>query len=207
MNEITHTPEKPKRGRRPGDTIGRAHILEAAIKEFGENGYQGATIRKISNTAKVDPKLVHYYFGTKEDLFSACISETFHSMGLAEILLSTAKNGTTSVGTQYLRTLLGLLEDKQLGPAYIGLIRSLGTHEEARQIFLRFLTGDLFSMLIPELKIDNPETRLTLVGSQIIGLVMVRYVLQVGPLAELPLEQVAALVGPTLDRYLTSILD
>ena len=39
-------------------------------------------------------------------------------------------------------------------------------------------------------------------GSQVLGLVMARYVVKVEPLASLPAREVARIVGPTLDRYL-----
>ncbi|MET0477573.1 MAG: TetR/AcrR family transcriptional regulator, partial [Actinomycetota bacterium] len=51
----------------------------------------------------------------------------------------------------------------------------------------------------------SPDARLraTLVGSQIIGLAMARYIVKVEPLASAPAAQVVASIGPTLQRYLT----
>src|SRR5829696_3719847 len=43
----------------------------------------------------------------------------------------------------------------------------------------------------------------TLVGSQIIGLAMARYIVKVEPLASAPATQVVEAIGPTLQRYLT----
>ena len=40
------------------------------------------------------------------------------------------------------------------------------------------------------------------VGSQIIGLMMARYIVEVEPLASLPAERVVEMIGPTLQRYL-----
>lgn len=44
-------------------------------------------------------------------------------------------------------------------------------------------------------------------GSQLLGLVIARYVLKVQPLAELSIEHVARTVGPTIDRYILGDLD
>jgi hypothetical protein len=49
---------------------------------------------------------------------------------------------------------------------------------------------------------DEPELRVSFVGSQIIGLMMARYIVEVEPLASLPAERVVEMIGPTLQRYL-----
>jgi hypothetical protein len=54
---------------------------------------------------------------------------------------------------------------------------------------------------------DRPELRATLVGSQLIGLGMARYVVRIEPLASAPVEEVVAAVAPTVQRYLTGSLD
>jgi hypothetical protein len=50
---------------------------------------------------------------------------------------------------------------------------------------------------------DEPELRASLVGSQIIGLPMTRYITELEPLATLPADRVADLIAPTLQHYLT----
>lgn len=192
----------PRRGPRPTDTAWREQILDAARREFGEHGYQAATVRKIGHAAGVDPKLVHYYFGTKEELFTTTIASTFRARGFPALLAQASAPADDSAGTRYLLAVLAALEDDTLAPGFIGLVRNLGTHEESRRIFLRFVTGELIEQIAPRLDRDLPEARVTLAGSQLLGLVMARYVLKVPPLASLSIQQVAQAVGPTLDRYL-----
>ena len=47
----------------------RPKLLEAAIQEFAESGYEGATIAAIARRAKAPQPLVHHHFGSKEELF------------------------------------------------------------------------------------------------------------------------------------------
>jgi hypothetical protein len=54
---------------------------------------------------------------------------------------------------------------------------------------------------------DRVELRATLVGSQLIGLGMVRYVLRLEPLASADHRTVVAAMAPTVQRYLTGSLD
>ena len=65
----------PRRGRPrkaqavAGDTS--ASILDAAEDLFSKHGFYGVTIREVAREAGVDTALVHYYFGSKRELFDA----------------------------------------------------------------------------------------------------------------------------------------
>jgi len=48
--------------------------------------------------------------------------------------------------------------------------------------------------------------RIQFVASQLVGVVMARYILQLEPFASLPAEHVAATIAPNLQRYLTGDL-
>ncbi len=54
------------------DLTARARIRDAALAEFGEHGFEGATIRGIADAAGVSPGLVQHHFGSKEALRQAC---------------------------------------------------------------------------------------------------------------------------------------
>ena len=56
------------------------------------------------------------------------------------------------------------------------------------------------------LELDDPERRMTLVASQMVGLVMVRYVLEAEPLASAPVEQLVATYAPVIQGYLSGPL-
>lgn len=59
------------------DVVGLPHdggkskvsILSAALKAFARDGYDGASLPKIARMAQVAPPLIHYYFGSKENLW------------------------------------------------------------------------------------------------------------------------------------------
>lgn len=63
----------------------RRKLLEAAIKEFSERGYDGATTRNIEARAAVQKTLLRYHFGSKKDLWKAAAGEMIAKMrGLPE---------------------------------------------------------------------------------------------------------------------------
>ena len=51
------------------------------------------------------------------------------------------------------------------------------------------------------LGVDQPERRMPLVASQIFGLILVRYILEVEPLASMPAADVVATIAPNIQRY------
>lgn len=64
----------------PDDLTARARIREAAVREFGEKGYDGATIRRIAAAAGVSSGLVRHHFGSKSELRDACDEHLVRTM-------------------------------------------------------------------------------------------------------------------------------
>jgi len=54
----------------------RARILRAAAHLCAVHGYEGTSIREIAEAAGVTKPLVHYYFGSKENLFATMLRES-----------------------------------------------------------------------------------------------------------------------------------
>jgi AcrR family transcriptional regulator len=56
----------------PEDLTARARIRDAAMRQFGEHGFERATIREIAKAAGVSSGLVRHHFGSKQALREAC---------------------------------------------------------------------------------------------------------------------------------------
>ncbi|MDR2347652.1 MAG: TetR family transcriptional regulator [Bifidobacteriaceae bacterium] len=201
------SPRSGRRGPRPGNVAWRDHILDAARALFGEHGFEGTTVRQIAERAGVDAKLVYYYFGSKEELFGATIAAFFRAGRFADLLVQTVDaapaeaDPSQSPGGRYVKAVLTVIEGEEIGPGFLSLVRGLGAHEPSRRIFVRFVTAEFIARVAPQLQEPWPEARATLAGSHVLGLVMARYVLKIEPLATLPIDQIAALMGPVLDHY------
>ncbi|MBM7117418.1 TetR family transcriptional regulator [Archangium primigenium] len=61
----------------PTQSAGRADILAAALREFADHGFTGATTAGIARRAGVTQPLVHHHFGSKQGLWLAVLSQ-FH---------------------------------------------------------------------------------------------------------------------------------
>ncbi len=191
-------------GRRPGNQDTREAILGSAREAFAERGFDGASIRLIAGAAGVDPALVHHYFGTKDQLFLDAMRAPIDPTTLLPAILAGDADG---VGERLVRTLLGVW-DSPAGGAIIALFRSAVSNEPIARMMREFVVRRILRRIAKELDVDPAEApvRVNLVASQIAGLVMVRYILKVEPLATAPAETIVALVGPTIQRYLTQPL-
>jgi AcrR family transcriptional regulator len=62
-------------GRRRDSAATRAALLSAAQELFAERGFERATVRDIAARAGVNQALLFRYFGTKDELFRASITD------------------------------------------------------------------------------------------------------------------------------------
>jgi len=186
-------------GRRPGSGGTRDKILAAARSHFAEVGFERATIRGIAAAAKVDPKLILHYFESKEGIFLAAVDFPFDPAVAIPPLLEPGLDG---LGPRLVRFFLETWESPA-GSPMLALIRSVVSSERAAALLRDFVTREVLARLARVLELDQPHLRATLVGSQLVGLAMLRYVVKVEPLASAPAARVATWIGPTLQRYLT----
>ena len=190
------------RGRRPGGPDTRAAILSAARELFAASGFGGTTIRAIAAAAGVDPALVHHYFGTKDDLFVAALELPVDPR---KVLAPVIAEGPDGAAERMLRVFLSVWDDPELRLPLLGLARGMldpaGT-KLMKDGFLPVIIGPIGAAL----GIAEPEKRMPLVASQIFGLVVLRYLMEVEPLASMPADDVVAIYAPTIQRYLTGDL-
>jgi AcrR family transcriptional regulator len=180
-------------------------VLAAARTAFAERGFDGASIRVIAADAGVDPALVHHYFGSKNKLVLAAVEAPADP---EEVLPEVLAGGPADLGANVVRLLLRIWD----GPgraAGLALVRSAVSNEWTARLLREFLVAQVLRRVVGTLDLPPAEAdaRGSLVASQLIGVVMARYVLQVEPLASASAEQLVAAVGPTLQRYLTGEVD
>lgn len=186
-------------GRRPGSPDTRGEILEAARREFAAQGYDRTSMRAVARAAGVDPALVHHYFAGKEELLLAAMEVPFDPRTL---LASVLEGPREQIGDRLVRAVLAEWDHPERQPRLLALIRTAIASEASSHLlrdgFLRLILDQIAS--IPG--IDDASRRGNLVASQIVGLLMTRYVVGIEPLASTSPDEVAAAVGPTIQRYL-----
>jgi AcrR family transcriptional regulator len=187
-------------GRRPGDSPTRDGILDAARASFAERGYDRATIRDIAARAAVDPALVIHYFGSKEALFAEVLELP---LAPREVLARGMAAGPEHVGAMVVRTFLEAWEPPETRVRLMAMLRSALTNETAMGMLRDLLVREVFGPITEALGVPDAQLRATLVGSQFVGLSVMRYIGHIEPLASASVDELVAAIGPTVQRYLT----
>lgn len=199
-------PGSPARrsGRRPGNSGTRDAILAAASRHFAEQGYDRASLRAIAAEAGVDQKLIAHFFGPKQQLFVAAVGLPFNP---AEVFSPILDGDSSSRGGRLAALITDVLEQAEIHQRFTGVVRAAASEPEVARMLREFVSREVLAPAASLLGTDAAAFRINLVGSQIVGLVMARYVLAIEPLASMPPKAVAAAIAPTLERYLDGPLD
>jgi AcrR family transcriptional regulator len=191
------------RGRRPGSTHTRDAILAAARGRFAAHGYDRTRIRDVADDAGVDPALVHYFFKTKDGLFVAAMELPFRP---ADVLGPVVAHGVDGLGERIVRQLLSVWDEPDHRAALLALVHGATAHPGAADALREFVGREMIGRIAGVIEVDRPDLRATLAASQIVGLIMARYLLRIEPLASLDADDVVPIVAPNLQRYLSGEL-
>jgi AcrR family transcriptional regulator len=190
----------PKKGRRPGDSGTREQIAAAARRQFGAHGYARTTIRSIATEARVDPSLVHHYFGSKQRLFSDVVDLGFNP----ELLIASIIDAPLQErGARLARFVVDLLKNPHYGAAFTALIHAASSEPQAATLWRERIRHDVFLPLARKLEMDRAEVRAAITATQTLGLVIGCHILKFEALTAMSDDELVALIGPTLQRYLT----
>jgi AcrR family transcriptional regulator len=132
---------------RRGDTT-RLSILDAAERCFAESGFDGVSLRAITERAKVDSALVNYHFGTKENLLHEVIArrarivhdERVRALELARQQAGTRSPSVEAIVTAFLAPMLRHLAEGDAGWRHYG---SLVSHLDVLPKFTALASGVL----------------------------------------------------------------
>jgi AcrR family transcriptional regulator len=200
---LTTEAERRRPGRPPGTSDTRERILTSARELFARNGIDKTSIRAVAAAAGVDPALVHHYYGTKTQLFAAAIHIPIDPM---EVIGPLRETPVEELGSKLPSILLSLW-DSELGSGFIAMLRSILAGNEVSLI--RSFLQEVIAVEVGS-RVDNPpgsgRVRVQFVASQLLGVVMARYILELEPFKSLPIEQIAETIAPNLQRYLTGDL-
>jgi AcrR family transcriptional regulator len=178
----------------------RALILAAAREEFAGKGYAAASVRGIARSAEVDPALVHHYFGTKEQVFVAAMELPFAP---AELVPQILDGPTDQLGERLVRTLLGVWADPDFRAPMLGMLRSAMTGEQGAAMLREFVGSALLGRIAEAVGPADP-LRLQAAAAQMVGVVILRHVVRIEPMASASEDDLVALVAPAVQRYLVA---
>ncbi|MEI5098533.1 TetR family transcriptional regulator [Streptomyces sp. PmtG] len=179
----------------------REVILDAAREQFSENGYEKTSVRSIAKAAGVDSALVHHYFGTKEQVFAAAVEVLFAPALRAPAAVEDGP--PDGVGERLTRFILGIWENPETRAPLLAIVRSAVNNETAAAVFRRLVSSQILARIARTLGLPDAELRAELAAAQLVGVLMLRYVIQIEPLASADVEELVARLAPVVQGHLT----
>jgi AcrR family transcriptional regulator len=171
----------------------RLALLVAGQALFGQQGYEGTTIREIGERAGVDAALIARYFGSKADLYiAAMVAE-----GTSQPSPDTFENLHQIVETMVTRT-----EEYGPGPVVQALIRT-DTSEEIRRAAQARLRRRLADPLIDDMQeraVDRPQLRAEVALAALIGISLGRSLHWFDEMSSIPRDELVELAAEALGR-------
>jgi AcrR family transcriptional regulator len=129
---------EPRPGRPRDAAASRQALLAAAQSLFGQQGFEGTTIREIGEQAGVDGSLIARYFGSKADLYVAAVVAEGQGDGPAPAFERLEEMA---------RAMLARAAEHGPGPVTQAVVRS-DTSPEIRQAALAHLRRRLVDPLV-----------------------------------------------------------
>lgn len=176
----------------------RDRLLEVAQEFFGTRTFSKVTLKEIAAAADCDPSLISYYFGSKVGLFRASMQLPSDPV---DTIVSELRGGPGD-GERLLYALMGLWEGAALTNHFRFIAASLLTDDAAFRTFTHWVANAFLEPLAQQLDGEDRVLRVQIASSEALGLMMVRYLYAIQPIAGLPRAEVAALRGPSIDRIL-----
>jgi AcrR family transcriptional regulator len=186
-------------GRRPGEALTRQAIIEAARTAFLEQGYAATTIRAVARLAEVDPALVYHYFDDKPALFVATLQLPADPR---QVKVESSRGGFS--GTKLVERFLAQWETdpERPGQSFVAVAQAMSASPDVARCLREFLTERVWSDPPIEGEPESLQRTHALMSAQLMGTAWTRYILRLEPLASASREEVAAMVGPIIDRLI-----
>jgi len=188
-------------GRRPGGPDTRGEILRAARESFAGKGFLGTSIRGIAREAGVDAALVHHYFDSKDELFVESMSLPVDPRQVAATVLD---GPVEELGRRIITVFLGVWESPDGQQRMKGLVRSVVTSEEVSRLVREGLGQMIIDPVSEVLGVPDARLRVSLVASQLLGVALARYLVELEPLASATPAEVIDRIAPVLQHHLTA---
>ncbi len=187
-----------RRGRPAGAQTGAdnsAVIVDAARELLAQNGFEKTTMRAVAARAGVDPALIHHYFQNKDRLVWEALRPD-----LDPVEIFAGLHDAPSVGTEFLRRALRVWEsDTARLERGVAVIRVAMTRDDIAEALRTFQFGMVESALGSLIPPDDRDRRIALIVSQMLGLMVMRYVLSQPDITSASIDELAADLGPVID--------
>jgi AcrR family transcriptional regulator len=194
-NVTTGSQREAQAGRSRDAAASKDALLQAAQTLFGQQGFEGTTIREIGEQAGVDASLIARYFGSKADLY------------IAAVIAEDAEGAPSEYeGLEHIAdVMLTRADQRGPGPVLQAIVRSdisAEIREAALDHLARRLVGPLTANITAQ-GVDRPELRVQIAVSALLGISLSRSLGWFDEIRSVPREELVVLVVDALDAIIS----
>ncbi len=164
----------------------RQRLLASAEAIFADSGFDGASIREISQHAGVNLASIKYYFGDKEGLYIEAVKHAHVCSTLGEIPDFPAEMEPARKLELFIRGMVARMHGPTRPSAMKLMMRELAHPGKAAHVVVQeFIQPTAFRLraILRELLPGHPDAELLMIGFSIIGQIL--YYRQNRPISEL----------------------
>lgn len=172
--------------------------MRAAQAQFLEHGYDGATMSRIAQDAACTPAMVTYYFESKQRLFRECFNLPLDP---AAAILEVLEDGREGAGERIVRRGLRLYEEALTADTMRALMHALMTDSTTSQRFRDYVRQEVMDEVGRNLGITTElAEEIEFAIATMFGVVTMRYIVQLEPLASMPRERLVRELTPIVQH-------
>lgn len=164
-------------------------------RRFHAEGYAAVSLRSIAAEAGVDPALISYHFGSKVGLFGATLELAANP---PEILANVLQGPPESMPERLIATMVTVWDDPVAGAPLRLLATEAINDPQVGRLFREMIEREILGRIAAHLGGRQAQQRATAAGSQLAGLIFLRYVIRAEPLASMSVDELVRHLSPSL---------
>jgi AcrR family transcriptional regulator len=149
----------------------------------------------------VDAALVHHYFDSKDALFVESMALPIDPRQVAARVLGGPRE---ELGRRIVTTFLGVWESPDGQQRMKAILRSVVSSDEVARLMREGILALIIQPVAQTLEVPDAPLRVSLVATQLIGIAMTRYLVELEPVASTDVTELIERVAPVLQHYLTA---
>lgn len=188
-------------GRRPGGPDTRGEILRAARESFAGKGFTATSMRAVARGAGVDAALVHHYFDSKDELFIESMALPIDPRQVAAHVLDGPRE---ELGRRIITVFLTVWESPDGQQRMKAIMRSVVSDDGVARSMREGIGRLIIEPVGQALGVPDAQLRVSLVATQLIGIAMTRYLVELEPVASADVAELIERMAPAIQHYLTA---
>jgi AcrR family transcriptional regulator len=188
-------------GRRPGGPDTRGEILRAARESFAGKGFTATSLRGVAREAGVDAALVHHYFDSKDELFIESMALPIDPRQVATHVLDGPRE---ELGRRVITVFLSVWESPEGQQRMKAVLRSVVSNDEVARLMREGIGELILQPVAQALGVPDARLRVSLVVTQLLGMAMTRYLVELEPIASSDVSELIERMAPAIQHYLTA---